>query len=137
VIWPGICDAPCLLESGAKSVRLLKSDSLATVAELPTPHWVDEAHAVTIRPEQGSPPFLAVVGLLLYKGNLFVGLQAIHSEIYLFDANRRLVYDEVLPEEVHALASLPSRDGKSETLLVGGENRVWQYTIGVASNSAR
>jgi hypothetical protein len=125
--WPRICDGQCLLVSKDDGFRLFSRDGLKNVASLPG-RYLAEARSVPVRLFGNEPPLLAVAGLLEYQGKQFAGFEAVHSELYIFDSNRNLIYDEVLPEPVGALGVLPANDGKSETLLVGGENKIWQYS---------
>ncbi len=126
--WPGICDAECLLTSTNQRFLLLKADGETVIGELPG-KYVYQVHGKSIRVSNNEPPLLAIVGLLLYKGNKWAGLEAVYSELYIYDFNKHLVYDEVFPERAEALGALPRSDGKGEDLLVGGDNKVWQYSI--------
>ena len=52
------------------------------------------------------------------------------SLLYLFSAEGKLVYQEVIPAECNAIAVLPKSEGKmSQALLVGGEQIVWRYDV--------
>jgi len=125
--WPPVCQADCLLVSGNDKFFLLTSDAQRVVTSLAPAIFAMNARGLAVRLYENEPPLLAVAGLLPYQVQ-WVGVKAVHGELYVFDAHGKLVYYEVLPEPVKALGVLPATDSKTETLLVGGENKVWQYT---------
>ena len=50
------------------------------------------------------------------------------SLFYLYDAQGRLIYQEILPEECDAVAVLPTENSSGlEEVLVSGEKTVWSY----------
>jgi hypothetical protein len=126
--WPPVCQADCLLVSGNDRFFLLSSDGQSVVTSLAPAIGTMDARGLAVRLFENGPPVLAVVGLVAYKGGKWVGLTAVHGVLYIFDAHGELVYYEVLSEPVEALGMLPSADGKTDTLLIGGENKVWQYS---------
>ncbi len=132
VRWPSVCTGQCLLVSTNDKIFLLTSDGEKEVTEL-TAVYMYQAHGVAVRLYENQRPLLAVAGELPYRGNegRFGGA------FYIFDAQGNLVYHEVLSERVEALGVLPSPDGKSETLLLGGENKVWQYTPSQRSSTPK
>jgi hypothetical protein len=126
--WPIGCAGQCLLVSGNDKIFLLTLDGEQVVAELGPATYAMGARAISVRLNQNESPYLAVGGMLPYKGGQWIGFKAVYGALYVFDANRNLVYHEVFPEPVEALGVLPAADGKSESLLVGGVNKVWQYS---------
>ncbi len=72
---------------------------------------------VRLRPEQ--PKYLAVVAR-------FATLD--RSLFYVYDAQGKLLYHEILPEACNALSAFLSEGGAGgEDILVGGERTVWRY----------
>jgi len=49
--------------------------------------------------------------------------------LYIFERGGRLLYHEVFPERIGALGVMPASRGGTETLLVGGEDKIWQYSV--------
>ena len=125
--WSPVCKE-CLLASSRSGFPLLATDASKILADLGPAGYVAHVQALPVKLFADEPPFLAVAGLLQYQGGLMAGFTAVHAEPYIFDSNKHLVYDEVLSEAVGALGVLPTPDGQKETLLVGGENKVWQYS---------
>jgi len=128
--WPGVCEPQCLLVASQAKFLLLTTDGATVLAGLAAPDadYLDAPRTVAVRLFRDAPPLLAVAWRLLYKGEHRAGLETIHGTLYLFDSQKHLVYHEVLPEPVEALGTLSTPDGETETLLVGGDNKVWQYS---------
>ena len=127
--WSAVPESNFLVVSDENQVHLLSIDGVNELAVLPAPQYIDQDKSLAINLLSNEPPYLAIVGYLNYKGRLSAGFEAIHSELYIYDSNKRLVYDEVLPERVGALGVVPSTDGKREVLLMGGENKLWKYSV--------
>jgi len=123
VRWPSVCTGQCLLVSTNDKIFLLTSDGEKQVTKL-TAGYMYQAHGAAVRLYENERPLLAVAGQLPYRGKD----ERFGGALYIFDARGNLVYHEVLPERIEALGVLPADNGKTETLLVGGENKVWQYT---------
>lgn len=52
------------------------------------------------------------------------------SLFYLYDANGKLIYHEILPEECDAVALLPPENGSGQDeILVSGSKTVWRYAM--------
>ena len=126
--WPTVCQSDCLLVSGNEAFFLLSQDGKTVEAKLSPAVYAMHARGLSVRLNQTGSPLLAVAGSLPYQGGQWAGFKALHGALYVFDARGNLVYHEVLSEPVEALGVLPAADGKSDTLLVGGENKVWRYT---------
>ncbi len=125
VTWPPLCPEQCLIASGDRELFMTSPSGKELIGRLPALYTRD-LHAVAVRFYENRPPLLAVVGLLKYQGQL-VGYKAVRGALYIFDAAGKLVYNEVLNELCQSVAALPSADGKTETLLVGAENKVLEY----------
>jgi len=129
VRWPSVCTGQCLLVSTNDKIFLLTLDGEKEVTEL-TAGYMYQAHGVAVRLYENDRPLLAVAGEMPSRGKE----ERFGGALYIFDAQGSLVYHEVLPERVEALGVLPAADGKSETLLVCGEDKVWQYTAAQGSS---
>src|SRR5215471_16836401 len=55
------------------------------------------------------------------------GEATFHGVLFVFDAGSRLVYCEVFPERTEAIAAIPTSGKDVDVLLVGGENKIWEY----------
>lgn len=51
------------------------------------------------------------------------------SILYIYNPTGTLIYQEILPEACESIAVVSSRSSEPETILIGGENRVWLYEI--------
>ena len=80
---------------------------------------VYRAKGVWAELERDRPKYLAVIAN-------FAAID--RSLFYLYDAQGRLIYQEILPEECDAIAVLPPENssGRAE-VLVSGEKTVWRY----------
>jgi hypothetical protein len=80
-----------------------------------------KTEAVWVKLVKDQPAYLAVLAWFAVMDRAL---------FYVYDAQGKLVYQEVLPEQSSAsLAVLPSEDASQPpSLLVGGEETVWQYT---------
>lgn len=72
----------------------------------------------SVRLKAGVAPYLAAV--VTYN-------QEEKSALYLYDSTGVLQYQEVIDSPCEAIAVLPSDNGKTDTLLLGGKGLVWQY----------
>ena len=50
------------------------------------------------------------------------------SLLYLFNPDRQLVYEEIIPGKCASIVAVPEGNGARDALLVGGVNTVWKYT---------
>jgi hypothetical protein len=88
---------------------------------LGTPDTTDiyKSKAAWVRFSADQPASLAVVGY-------YVAID--RSMLYIYGADGKLSYQELLPEECGAIAVLPaSEGGKAQELLVGCDGKVWRY----------
>lgn len=51
------------------------------------------------------------------------------SMLYIFDSNKNIVYEELLPEISQSIVAFKINTTDRELLLVGGEGKVWQYSV--------
>jgi hypothetical protein len=68
----------------------------------------------------------AVTGRLEYKTFDKIAFRGV---LFVFDSSSKLIYNEVLSDDAQAIGAFPTSDGKRQVLLVGGENRVWEYDV--------
>lgn len=129
--WPGVCDG-CILESEDDKFRLLASTGDMVVKDLAATHYLRDAHGLAVRLYGNAPPLLAIIGALKYKDPSRI---LSRGELIVFDQQGSLLYQEVFPEEAESLGVVPASDGKAEALLVGGDDKVWEYTAANAKTS--
>jgi hypothetical protein len=81
---------------------------------------VYQAKCVLAELEKDRPKYLAVVA----------NFGAIdRSLFYLYDAQGRLIYQEILPEQCDAIAVLPQENSSGrDEVLVSGEKTIWRYS---------
>ena len=80
---------------------------------------VYRAKGVWAELEKNRPKYLAVVAN-------FAAID--RSLFYLYDAQGKLIYQEILPEECNAVAVLPPENSSGrDEILVSGEKTVWRY----------
>ncbi len=81
---------------------------------------VYQKYGAWVQLQAGKPPALAVVAtFVLLDRSLF----------YVYDEQGKLLYQEILPEDVNGLAIIPlDEKGQRNAVLVAGENTVWQYS---------
>ncbi len=128
VVWPPRCPSECILVSRDDGFHLITADGRRRVAALPG-EYLGDVRAAAVRLSPDAPAYLAIVGPLEYQGHAIVGFEAVHGALYVYDGSGRLTYHEVLPEPCEAVAAIPSDDGKAQALLVGGVDKVWEYTV--------
>jgi hypothetical protein len=104
-----------ILDGDDETFRVLDSSG-RKVSEYPAPLGGFRLKGVPFRPEVSSQEYFAV----LDAGNRAV--------LYVYDGERKLVFAEVIPEICRAIAAVPDAGG-GEFLLVGGEERIWRYSL--------
>jgi hypothetical protein len=118
--WPARSDRKRLLLSDKGKFWVVGFDG-NTIATIDAPNLSKEGWdllAAFVRLKSGEPDYLAV---LINYGRWD------RSVLYLYSHDKKLVYEEVMPESRDALIAAPSDDGKTEALLLGGEDWVWRY----------
>jgi len=125
--WPGKQDPQYALLSESGTVWVLGFDG-KSVARLDAPDCGDLGHArgVPVKLRAGHDEYFAV--LVEFRNRE-------RSILYLYDPDQKLVYQEVLGEACGCLAAVASGDSTDERLLLGGEQRVWQYTLAAAGGT--
>jgi len=83
-------------------------------------YWGDPPVAQWVRLEVGKEPFLAVLAASEIPSS---------PTLYIYDAAGTLVYREVLPGSAGTIKALTLSGNESESLLLGGNGIVWQYTL--------
>ncbi|MCI0666062.1 MAG: hypothetical protein L0220_33825 [Acidobacteria bacterium] len=77
------------------------------------------AEGTFVRFSKAGPEYLAIVAS-------FAGRE--RSLFYVYSADGKLIYQEVLPARCNAIAALPKADGKhGQALIVGGGKLIWRY----------
>jgi len=122
--WPGVCEH-CLLVGGDHEFSLVTPDGARVMMHLAPAFYVSENRSVAVRLRENSASMLAVVGQMEYKS---FGKATFHGVLFVFDSSGGLIYSEVFPEEAKAIAAIPTSNGNGDILLVGGENKVWEYS---------
>ncbi len=118
--WPRQTDPEYVLLSSAGTIWILDFDG-KVVAEFPaplSPEYGGFARGVPVMLQVGQPDCLAILVTLSHWQR---------SILYLYDPSGALVYQEILEGNGSAVAVLPTEEGDRETLLIGGEGKVWQY----------
>jgi hypothetical protein len=91
----------------------------APLSEFPANVKVHEAKGVWVKLSTTDPEYLAVIAN-------FTALD--RSLLCVYRADGKLLYQEVLPSECKAIASLPKGESKlAQALIVGGKQMVWRY----------
>jgi hypothetical protein len=91
------------------------------VARFDAPLSVDvyQSEGVWVKLSNTEPEYLAVIANFAVLDR---------SLLYVYRADGKLLYHEVLPVECTAIAVLPKGESKlAQDLIVGGEQRVWRY----------
>lgn len=80
---------------------------------------VYKAEGVWVKLIKEQPAYLAIIAQFVVMDR---------SIFYVYDAQGKLVYQEILPEQCSSIAVLPSEDeSRQPSLLVGGEETIWRY----------
>ncbi len=124
--YPSATSPRLVLTPGANALYLCDTTG-KVVAELSAPKagMLSAAKGVPVKLQANAPAYFAAEVTYLTKRQ---------SVLYVYDANKALVYEEVLPEECESLAALPLGKTGAEALLVGGEGKVLQYVIAAGGN---
>jgi hypothetical protein len=122
VRWPGRDDRQYLLapQDGTIAVRDVDGRAIAEL-DAPLANRLEDVRGTHAKLRSDAPGhFVALVTFGRWR----------RAVLYLYDSAGTLVYQEVLPEAAEAIAALPSSDGQSEDLFVGGAGKVWRYRFG-------
>mgnify|MGYP002619973892 CR=1 FL=1 len=92
------------------------SGNRIALLDAPIANRLGDAYATPVRLQPDADSHFAVVVSLFTR-----------SVLFLYDTNNRLVYHEVLEDYTTAIAAIPEPGTDTESLLVGGEGKVWRY----------
>jgi len=121
VSWPNRGGLPHVIVPGANVLGLLDgSGKLAAVFDAPQAKDFEDISATLVLLQPKAPPYLAVLLHFELAGR---------SILYVYDPQNKLIYRELLGENAAALATLPLGKTGIEALLVGGEDKVYEYVI--------
>jgi hypothetical protein len=125
VHWPGVCDQ-CLLVGGNGEFVVATPDGTKIVRHLTPAFYVSETRSVAVRLKGKTARMLGVLGQMEYKnfGNL-----TFYGVLFVFDSSGKQVYSEVFPENAEAIAAMPVHGHDEDVLLVGGKDKVWEYSV--------
>lgn len=118
--WPNSSSQPRCLIASNKAIWLFNYDG-STAAKLVAPSCreLGNARGTLVKLEAKKPDYFAVVVAYTQGRSIF----------YLFDAAKKIVYEETLPGECASIAALKLGKMQAESILIGGEGSVWQYDL--------
>ena len=87
-----------------------------------------QAHGVAVSVGNGKPKYFAV---------LVSERRCNASILYIYDSARKLVYQEILPDNGQAISVIPSKNPGVDDILVGGLNKVWKYELVSTSRAVK
>lgn len=118
--WPTQKDRAYALLAEEGRIWLFDFDA-STAAQFDAPDCASRgmARGTPVRLKIGEPEYLAV--LVEFRN-------WDRSVLYVYDSDKKLVYQEVLDEVCPLIAAVSLGDEKAECLLIGGEGKVWKYT---------
>ena len=126
--WPTPASRPLLLTPGMNSLLVFDiAGKLQATFDAPKVGLLAEAIGTPVKLQRNAPAYFAAA-VTFMPGD--------RSLLFFYDANKALVYQEVLPETCQTLAALPLGKTGAEALLVGGEGKVWEYCASPGSKSA-
>lgn len=117
--WPTKKDREYALLSENDTIWLFDFDG-KTVAKFAAPKCgtLGDARGTPVKIMRDQLEYFAViVGFRNWKRGI----------LYVYDSTKTLVYQEILPEECASIEAISLDDNETETLLIGGTGRVWQY----------
>jgi hypothetical protein len=119
--WPGKKDRPYALLSEDDAIWLFDFDG-KTVAQFKAPRAgsLGDARGLPVKLYRNKPECLAVVVEFENWDR---------SIIYVYDSKGTLLYQEILPEACASIGGITLDRSGAETILVGGNGRVWQYGV--------
>ena len=119
--WPDSAGAQRVICAGEAGIFVIDATGQA-VATLSAPDAAElnDLFATPVRLAAGQPASFAVV--LSYR-------HWDRSVLYVYDAKRTLVYEEVIAGPCGAVTALPTGSADAEALLVGGTANLWRYDL--------
>ena len=122
--WPRAADPAHLIAWNRRHRDLRLIDLRGDVVKsLPAPgsRRIGGIWGTPVRFSDGGPRYLAVLLRMLARWN--------RSILYLYDPGGTVVFHEVLDARGEAIAVLPAAREGDQRLLVGGDGKVWEYTL--------
>jgi len=127
--WPTPASRPLLLTPGMNSLLVFDAaGKLQATFDAPKVGLLAEAIGTPVKLQRNAPEYFAAA-VTFMPGD--------RSLLFLYDANKALVYQEVLPETCAALAAMPLGKTGAEALLVGGEGKVLQYVMAAGGGGGK
>ncbi len=130
--YPGHNSKERLLRFHKDNICVMSLSGKTLVETLPSPSgYLPPLKTTPVRFQEDKPPYSAASGRYLCQGGRMFGLRATITVLYVFDSSGALVYHEVFESKEGGNAVLAIPDGASgrEKLLVGGDGKVWEYTL--------
>jgi len=117
--WPTKNDREYVLHCEKNKIGLYDFDG-ETVVRLNAPKCNRYGHArgVLVKIKRGEPEYLAVLAEFRHWKRAL---------LYIYDAAGELVYQEILPEACASITAISLPNSERETMLIGGQGKVWQY----------
>ena len=119
--WPARSDHEYAMVPEENAIWLLDFDG-KTVVKYRAPicsKWSD-ARGTPVRLKNGEPEYFAVI-------MSFITWE--RSVLYVYNPDRSLVYQEILPEACASITTLSKDDSTKDVLLVGCKGRVFEYKV--------
>lgn len=125
--WPSKKDRQYVLLSEGGTIWLFDFDG-RTAAQFDAPKCGTLGHArgVPVKIKSDQPEYLAVIVEFSSRER---------SILYVYNPNRALVYQEILPEACASIAAISLDKSEIDTMLIGGEGKVWQYKVQNTANT--
>ncbi len=121
-VWPTQKSSAKLLVADEQRLNIIDfAGGTAGRYQLPATQQQDGARAALVHLRSDEQDYLAA---LMVVGNPFWQ----SSLLYLFNPDRQLVYEEIIPGKCASIVAVPEGNGARDALLVGGVNTVWKYT---------
>jgi hypothetical protein len=122
--WPTKSSPQLVMVAGSDEAALF--DSTGTLVAKFTAEGMNqfgEVRGALVKLQANAPEYFAA---------LTSWQMAPETLLYVYDANKTLVYEEILPGRDHAIAVAPIGASGAEALLIGAEGRVLKYAIAAA-----
>lgn len=126
--WPTKSDRIYALLAEDDTIWLFDFDG-TTAAQFNAPRCgkLGDGRGTPVKLRDDQPEYLAVI----------VDFQNWNRAVlYVYDSTKTLVFQEIMPESCASIAAMPLADSETETLLIGGEGKVWKYQIGDTAESS-
>jgi hypothetical protein len=120
--WPSKNDREYVLHCEKNTIGLYDFNG-EVISRFVAPDCSEYGHArgVLVKTEKGKPEYLAVLAEFRHWKR---------AMLYIYDSTGKLVYQDILPDACASIAAIPLKGAETDTVLVGGDGRVWEYTVG-------